>query len=67
MNKIKARSEVDNKYKWDLSLIYSGLDEFNDDYIEVLSGLREGHKVITKGKEFVSIDEKVNIVGGVEK
>lgn len=39
----------------------------NDDYIEVLSGLREGHKVITKGKEFVSIDEKVNIVGGVEK
>lgn len=39
----------------------------NDDYIEVLSGLREGHKVITKGKEFVSIDEKVNIVGGDEK
>lgn len=39
----------------------------NDDYIEVLSGLREGHKVITKGKEFVSIDEKVNIVGGVQE
>ena len=39
----------------------------NDDSIEILSGLREGHKVITKGKEFVSVDEKVNIVGGDEK
>ncbi len=41
MNKIKARSEVDNKYKWDLSLIYSGLDEFNDDYIEVENELKK--------------------------
>ena len=41
MNKIKARSEVDNKYKWDLSLIYSGLDEFNDDYIEVENKLKK--------------------------
>ncbi len=41
MNKIKARSEVDNKYKWDLSQIYSSLDEFNNDYKEVESKLKK--------------------------
>ena len=41
MNKIKAGSEVDNKYKWDLSQIYSSLDEFNNDYKEVESKLKK--------------------------
>ena len=41
MNKIKARSEVDNKYKWDLSLIYSGLEEFDSDYKKVESKLNK--------------------------
>ncbi len=41
MNKIKARSEVDNKYKWDLSQIYSSLDKFNNDYKEVESKLKK--------------------------
>lgn len=36
----------------------------NDDYVEILSGLRSGHKVITRGKDSVNIGDIVNIVGG---
>lgn len=36
----------------------------NNDSIEILSGLRPGNKVITRGKDLVSIGEIVNIVGG---
>ena len=31
MSKIKKREEVDSKYKWDLSKIYSSMDEINKD------------------------------------
>ncbi|MGL6106897.1 efflux RND transporter periplasmic adaptor subunit [Romboutsia sp.] len=36
----------------------------NDDFVEILSGLRSGHKVITRGKDFVNVGDVVNIAGG---
>ena len=31
-NKEKLRSEIDDKYKWDLTLIYKTIEDFEKDY-----------------------------------
>ena len=46
-NKLLKRSEVDNKYKWDLSPIYSSVEEFNKD-LKKLSSMIENFKKYQK-------------------
>ena len=46
-NKLLKRSEVDNKYKWDLSPIYSSVEEFNKD-LKKISSMIENFKKYQK-------------------
>ncbi len=69
MNKQKNRSEIDNKYKWDLSLIYKTDEEFYKD-IELL---KEKVDIISKFKnnlfdnlenfkKFLKCDEEIDAI-----
>lgn len=50
----------DNKtYKTEVEI---GIE--NDHSVEVISGLNEKDRIVTKGKEFISNEEVVNVVGG---
>ena len=53
-NKEKLRSEIDDKYKWDLTLIYKTIEDFEKDYkkakekIEKVSSYKD--KYLNNGK-----------------
>ena len=58
-NKEKLRSEIDDKYKWDLTLIYKTIEDFEKDYkkakekIEKVSSYKD--KYLNNGKELYKL------------
>lgn len=58
-NKEKLRSEIDDKYKWDLTLIYKTMEDFEKDYqkakekIEKVSSYKD--KYLNNGKELYKL------------
>ena len=58
-NKEKPRSEIDDKYKWDLTLIYKTIEDFEKDYqkakekIEKVSSYKD--KYLNNGKELYKL------------
>lgn len=39
MNKNKTRDQIDDKYKWDLSVLYASDDDWEEDYRKLKEGL----------------------------
>ena len=68
MEKQKLRSEIDNKYKWDLESIYSSEDEFNKDkekVMNLINKIQEFKGTITSTSEnllnYLKLDEEIMI------
>ena len=69
MEKQKLRSEIDNKYKWDLESIYSSEEEFNKDkdkLIDLINNIEKFKGIITSSKEillnYLKYDEEIMIL-----
>ena len=65
----KLRSEIDDKYKWDLTKMYKDAKEFNDDYDKALELINEISRF--RGKllndsntlyEYLKKDDELNVV-----
>ncbi len=65
----KLRSEIDDKYKWDLTRMYSCEKEFDDDYnsfIKFIEELKSFKGIIAKDSEtllkYLKLDENANTI-----
>ncbi len=42
MNKNKTRDQIDDKYKWDLSVLYASDDDWEEDYRKLKEKIPKG-------------------------
>lgn len=65
----KLRSEIDDKYKWDLTRMYKNIDEFNSDYdkaLKLIEEIKAFKGILTKDAktlyDYLKKDDELNIV-----
>ena len=65
----KLRSEIEDKYKWDLTLMYKNEEEYQKDFDElkkIVSEIKKYKGILTKDAntllEFLKLDDKIDIL-----
>ena len=65
----KLRSEIEDKYKWDLTLMYKNEEEYQKDFDELkklVSEIKKYKGILTKDAntllEFLKLDNKIDIL-----
>ena len=68
-NKEKLRSEIDDKYKWDLTRMYSNEDEFNSDFdnlVKLIDKMKSFKGIIAKDSntllEYLKLEEEIDVI-----